>query len=260
MRCVTRVTARSDDNPAVLAAGTADVDFAVLSMSEREPNGQDDAYLDWHLLDHLPEQYRIDGLRLGQRWRSSDSCRAARAASEPPYDRVDHVVGYLFGAAVDAALATFFDLGASLHRAGRMPLSLPRVEVTGWEVMGRVAAPRVLVGADVVPWRPHRGMYLIIESIAETATGHVDELDALAGIDGVAGVWRYRNGGARHQRLRPFDGAHLTICYLDGEPTAVAAALAAPLRARWREKGITPLLAAPFDVVLPFDHTPGRCT
>ena len=242
----------SDDNPSVLAAGDADVEFAVLSMSEREPDGLDDEYLDWHLLDHLPEQYRIDGLRLGQRWVATDACRAARAVAVAPYDRVDHLVGYLFGGPVDAALGTFFELGATLNRAGRMPVSLPRVAVTGWQATGRVAAPRVLVGADVVPWRPQRGVYVIIETRADGGDERTDELDALADVDGVAGVWRYRDDGARHQRMQPIEGAHLTICYLDDEPSSVAAALGSGLSARWADGAITPLLAGPFDVVLPF--------
>lgn len=240
------------DTVRLLVVPVHDVSFAVLSMSERHPDGLDDEYLDWHLLDHLPEQYQIEGLRLGQRWLSTDACRAARAVEVAPFDRVDHLVGYLFGGEVDPALDTFFELGAALNRAGRMPISLPRVGVTGWEATGRAAAPRVLVGADVVPWRPHRGVYVIVESIDAGGDDGAHQLDGLVEVDGVAGVWRYRDGGARHERLLAIDGAHLTICYLDGEPSAVAPGLAERLRSRWTDGAITPLLAGPFDVVLPF--------
>jgi hypothetical protein len=242
----------SDDAPQVLAAGNADVAFAVFSMSSRAADGDDDGYLEWHMLDHLPEQYRIDGLRLGQRWFSTDACRAARAASEAPYDAVDHVVGYLFGGDVDPAVDIFFDLGASLYRAGRMPVALPRVQVGGWEAVARAAAPRALAGADVVPWRPQRGVYLIVESITDEGGADDPALDQLIEAPGVAGVWRYRDGHDRHRRLDDCTGWELAVCYLDDDPVKVAGWLGDRLAARWADPAITPLLAAPFEVVTPF--------
>jgi len=241
----------SDDVPDVLAAGNADVAFAVFSMSARAADGDDDGYLEWHMLDHLPEQYRIDGLRLGQRWFSTDACRGARAASAPPYDDVDHVVGYLFGGPVDPALDVFFELGASLHRSGRMPVALPRVQVGGWEAVDRVAAPRVLAGADVIPWRPQRGVYLIVESCDDTADADPG-LEQLIDVPGVAGLWQYRDGHGHHPRLEPCEGLRLVVCYLDDEPVGVAGLVAELLAARWQDPAITPLLAAPFEVVTPF--------
>lgn len=249
--------AASDDVPDVLAAGNADVAFAVFSMSSRAADGDDDGYLEWHMLDHLPEQYRIDGLRLGQRWFSTDACRAARAVSAPPYDAVDHVVGYLFGGPVDPALEIFFDLGATLHRAGRMPVALPRVQVGGWEAVTRVAAPRVLAGADVVPWRPQRGVYLIVESCDEPADADPG-LAQLVDVPGVAGVYQYRDGHGHHPRLDSCEGLRLAVCYLDDDPIDVARRLAVPLAARWRDPAIRPLLAAPFDVVTPFSWELGQ--
>jgi hypothetical protein len=242
----------SDQVPAVLGAGNADVAFAVFSMSSRAAGGDDDGYLEWHMLDHLPEQYRIDGLRLGQRWFSTPECRAARAASSAPYDDVDHVVGYLFGGPVDAALDVFFELGGSLRRAGRMPVALPRVQVGGWEAVDRVAAPRVLAGADVVPWRPQRGVYLIVEAISADVGAGLESLVDMAGVPGVAGVWRYRDGHHRHIRFDDTAGKELTVCYLDDDPVDVADRLVEPLADRWSDSRVTPLLAAPFEVVTPF--------
>ena len=37
----------------------------VFSLAQRSPTGHDAEYLAWHLLDHQPEQYRIDGVRSG---------------------------------------------------------------------------------------------------------------------------------------------------------------------------------------------------
>lgn len=242
----------TDDLPAVLAAGHADVALAVFSMSSRAADGDDDAYLEWHMLDHLPEQYRVAGVRHGQRWFSTAACRAARAASEPPYDQVDHVVNYLFGGDVDESVRVFFEMGGpTLGPAGRMPISLPRVQVSGWENSARIAAPRVLVGADVIPWRPVRGVYLIIESLGADADDSA-ALARLVDIPGVAGVWQYRDGHGHHEWLVPREGMRLAVCYLDDDPIAVAERLAGPLAEHWAASGATPELAAPFEEVAPF--------
>ena len=51
----------SDDLPAVLATGVTDARLIFLSMSARAPEGRDAEYLEWHSLDHRPEQYRVAG-------------------------------------------------------------------------------------------------------------------------------------------------------------------------------------------------------
>lgn len=126
-------------------------------MSARSPEGLDADYLEWHGLDHHPEQYGIDSIRLGQRWVSTASCRAVRAAEHGRFDAVDHVMQYLFADPVEPGLEEFFQLGADLHSIGRMPLRLPQVELGGYELVERYASPRVLVRDKVLPWRPARG-------------------------------------------------------------------------------------------------------
>ena len=44
----------SDQLPDVIGTGTADVGFAFISMSAREPDGRDAEYVEWHSLDHVP--------------------------------------------------------------------------------------------------------------------------------------------------------------------------------------------------------------
>ena len=86
----------SDQLPDVLATGSTDVGLAFISLSAREPDGRDAEYLEWHHLDHRPEQHRLAGLRQSLRLVSTPACRAARAASVDPFDAVDHVMTYLF--------------------------------------------------------------------------------------------------------------------------------------------------------------------
>lgn len=239
----------SDEVDAVTAHGTTDVRAAVLSLSARSATGEDAAYLAWHGLDHLPEQYRIPGMRHGARWVSTPACRAARAASTDRYDEVDHVVCYLFADPLAPALDTFFALGADLRGAGRMPRRLPAVELGGWERRGGRAAPAALVGVDVLPWRPARGVYLLIEAGPRADPAGLAEL---VDVRGVAGVWSFDGSGTMHDRLASTEPLHLTLAYLEDAPSEVAARLTEVLNARWQSGGIEPLLAAPFVTVVPW--------
>jgi len=249
----------SDEDPAIAALGSGDVAAAVVSMSMRHADGDDAAYLEWHMLDHLPEQYRLAGLRSGRRFVSTPACRAARAASVAPYDAVDHIVQYLFADPVEGPLDRFFALGGALRVAGRMPIALPRVQVGGWYLERAVAASRALVGAAVLPWRPTSGAYVLVEHVAGSAapTVPVDGLDAgldaLVEVPGVAGAWGYSGATSLHPRLESTDGLALTVCYLDGVPIEVAAQMAPVLADRWVDGRLVPLLAGPFESVVPGD-------
>ena len=241
----------SDSDPGIAAFGNGDVAAAVVSMSSRHPDGLDADYLRWHMLDHLPEQYRLIGLRFGQRWISTPACRAARAASVEPFDAVDHVVQYLFAEPVEASLEDFFPLGNALGGIGRMPMRLPRVEVGGWDLAGTAAAERVLVGAVVVPWRPASGIYLLVEEAGGREASDPADLGALVGVPGVVGAWSYAGTEPRHPRLESTAGLVMTVLYLDEPPVGVAADLAPVLDDRWSAGSRTPRLAAPLELVVP---------
>jgi hypothetical protein len=225
----------SDDLPDVLETGRGDVTTVFVSLTARHPEGRDVDYLRWHSLDHRPEQHRLAGLRGSLRLVSTPACRAARAASDDRYDAVDHVMTYWF--ADQASLGPFMALGGALRAAGRMPLRLPSVEVASYEVAGAVAAPRVVVGADVLPWRPAVGACLLLER-GTAAAGRLCEAD------GVAGVW---------WATRADDGVvtQVTYCFLDDDPVVVAERLAPLLADRWRTSEVQALLAAPFFTVVP---------
>lgn len=237
----------SDGAPAVVALDGVRVVASIVSMSARSPAGDDAAYLAWHGLDHLPEQHRLAGLGHGARWVSTPACRAARLISEDRFDAMDHLVQYLLGDPLDATLDGFFSLGRALHDAGRMPLRLPPVELGGYRFAGAVAAAQTLVGAAVLPWRPNRGIELVVEH----GVSH-QPLGDLVEVEGVAGIWSYEGTAAMHPRLAPTDGLRLHILYLDEDPVTVADRLREPLARRWADDSITPLLAAPMATVVPF--------
>ncbi len=147
--------------PDVLAIGRCVVSHMFVSLSARDPEGRDADYLRWHTFDHRPEQYRLTSIRGSLRLVSTPACRAARAFSDPRYDAVDHVMTYLFSDL--SGLRGFNDLGAALGRAGRIPFLLPAVERGLFCLDGMAAAAHIKVGADVLPWWPLTGVYLLIE-------------------------------------------------------------------------------------------------
>ena len=232
----------SEQLPAVLASGATDVGRIFVSMSEREESGRDADYLQWHSLDHRPEQYRLAGIRNSLRLVSTPACRAARAVSEPSYDAVEHIMTYYF--TEDAALDQFTALSRALE-GDRRPFRLPTVDANYFNLAGKLAAPEAVAGADVIPWRPAKGIYLLVEK------GEASP-EALVDVAGVAGVWWHRGGAPVQQGFKDNSGLQLTYCFLDEDPLTVAERMPTLLQPRW-ENGVTPLLAAPFYVLVPFD-------
>jgi hypothetical protein len=130
-----------------------------------------------------------------------------------------------------------------------MPLRLPSVDTNAYVVNGRVAASRVVAGADVIPWRPALGAYLVLER-GEAAA------DALCAVDGVAGVWWATTPRDAtlwaHGKKASDDTAtkQVTYCFLDDDPVVVAERIRPVVEQRWVDGAVTPLLAAPFYAVV----------
>jgi hypothetical protein len=235
---------RSDAEDAVLATGRSDIGGMFVSMAARDPDGRDADYLWWHCFDHRPEQYRLAAIRSSLRLVSTPECRAARAASTERYDATDHVMTYFFA---ELELGPFAALGAALGGAGRMR-SLPSVEFATYGVDGAATAARVKIGADVLPWWPASGVYVLLERGAGAP-------EALVDVDGVGGaMWGTAvtvDGGLSNAEA----GTKLAYLFLDDDPVAVAERLRPLLEKRWADSGAEPLFAAPFHVVLAHDVT-----
>jgi hypothetical protein len=234
----------TDELPDVLATGRTSIRFAFISFSARDPNGRDAEYIEWHTLDHRPEQYRLPELRNSLRLVSTPACRKARAASVGPFDSVDHVMTYLFASTAD--MPAFSALGGALNAGGRMPHRLPSVGFATGTVAGKVAAPRAVTGADVIPWRPAAGVYLMVEE------GHAPAGD-LVNVAGVAGVWWYQGTVAPAPFKADSSGRQITYCYIERDLLATSERLNIALRRRWASGAVKGLLAAPFYSVVPFD-------
>jgi hypothetical protein len=235
----------SDACPEILATGQTDVRTIYTSLSKRHPDGLDADYLEWHSLDHRPEQHRLAQLRASFRMVSTPACRAARAASDERYDEADHLQSYFFTDL--SAMSSFNELSVALRNAGRAPYLLPLVERGVYRVDGIAAAPRIKVGADVLLWWSAKGIYFMIERGAAPVADLVD-------VPGVGGAW----WGAAEPLGPPFatrdnSGLHVSYLFLDDEPAEVAERLRSRLERRWSTGESDPLFAAPFHSLVAYD-------
>ncbi len=154
----------------------------------------------------------------------------------------------------------FYALGQSLATAGRFPRSLPSSYRGGLGLVETRAAARALISPEVVPFRPHRGIYLIVETHpdgrAEDVPGRAPGFDALGElttVPGVAGAWRFASSATtRHPRFSEGD-VEMTVCYLDDDPATVAGRLGPVLSKASAETTTRLELAAPFESMMTWD-------
>jgi hypothetical protein len=243
------------------------------SLTSGAVSGDDASYLRWHLLDHLPEQYSIPGIRLGTRWQADDGCVALRAADTADLAPVRHAVCYLMTDPVEDTLLAFARLGRALAEAGRYPEPATPHLLGAYEVHGAYTAPAARVSAGVIPFRPHRGVYLTIEqpttpdALADWWSWHESEhVPALLATEGVSGVYAFRTTarlGAGADQGRRFGtalwdpgGALVTVVYLDRDVVETTSRLDPIVRARWEEGSVTPRLAGPFRSPVAYEAWP----
>jgi hypothetical protein len=236
------------------------VKVGYFSLSRRSTTGDDRPYLGWHQLDHMPEQYQLPGLVYGQRWASTPACRKARAAEVASWADVEHVVCYLMGDPVDETLDEFLALGRRLAEMGRFSYDLPSHYQAGLRVLDTLASPRALIGPEVVPYRPNRGIYLIVEEPTDRQAwdaylrqAHAEVLPELVSVEGVAGAWVFSTTPAIQRPGFKEGDYRMTLCYLDDEPAEVGTRLEPVLHKAWFGAPSRPVLAGPFESMMRWD-------
>jgi hypothetical protein len=236
------------------------VKVGFFSLSRHSASGDDRPYLEWHQLDHMPEQYQLPGLILGQRWASTPACRAARAAEVDDWSLVEHAVCYLMGNPVDETIDEFLTFGRHLAELGRFSQGLPSQYRGGLRLLEAHASPRALISAEVVPFRPHRGIYLIIEEPTDQAAQdayiqrrHVELVPELVSVPGVAGAWSYATTPSIRRPMFTEGSYRMTVCYLDDDPATVAERLAPVVSRASASAPVRLLLAAPFESMMLWD-------
>jgi len=172
------------------------------SFTEVTDPSAHEAYNAWHQLDHLPEQFTIEGINFGRRWVRSPRCRAAESATGSFLDRFHYMTLYFLRD--ETLIPRFFALAEELRakdrffRARRALLSGP------FPVVGRWAAPRVAVSPDAVPFRPSVGVHVVV--------GPPVDGEGLVRHPGVAGAWQFTdavtNGPSRSPSSTATCGRH----------------------------------------------------
>jgi hypothetical protein len=226
-------------------------------------------YLRWHVLDHMPEQYQLPGIVHATRWIADAACLDAAIAGEGRLERVGSIMNYLVGDPVQQTHDDFMELGPRLAELGRYPEARRSLQLRMLALLRWYAAPRVLVSAEVVPFRPHRGIIAIVEEPAAQPGGgdvagwlqwlHAEHYPALLGVPGVAGAWMYGSTGT--WRLHPnCQGGpqYATIVYVDGDLLETAREVTAVIEGRWSSGAARPLFAGPLRSVLRWDAWPER--
>lgn len=233
------------------------VGLGFFSFTEVTDPSAHQAYNQWHQLDHLPEQMPLPGVDWGQRWVSTPACRRARAVTGGDLDGVHYVTLYLMSGTLLETLDAFAALAEQLRHAGRY-FEHRRAHLSGPFVpTGAEVAPRVLVSPAAVPFRPGRGIYVVVEQpehdADDAAVHQVRDPGVALAVEQVAGVWSFASSpGLARGRWRP--GAHrVTVCFLDGDPLSAAGALG-PLLASGAagDEGLVPVFAGPFETIAPW--------
>jgi hypothetical protein len=226
------------------------VRLGFFSFTEITDPGEHHSYNEWHQLDHMPEQYPLDGVAFGQRWVSTPACRAARAVSEPSLDPIHYMTLYLMTEPVERTLREFMQLGRDLHAAGRFHLHR-KARLSGPFPFGSgAAAARVLISAEAVPYRPNLGVYVEVEEIADGDDSADEErirtahLGALCAVSGVAGAWSFADEARR-----------VTVTWLDAPPLEMCDRLAPIVARRQAESTGRTVFAGPLETITPWQWT-----
>lgn len=218
------------------------VTVGFFSFTEVTDPTQHRAYNEWHQLDHMPEQYPLEGVQFGQRWVLTPQCRVAAARLGEPLASIHYVTMYLFTGPAVATLRAFYDLGRDLARRGRF-FDARRSHLAAPFRLGPThAAPRVLVSPAAVAFRPHCGVYVIVQDAASSPL----DLDDLVACDGVAGAWQFDASEEFAGLPWPVATVRVTVAWIDGELMSTAATVN-----RWIDRvGLDSMVfAAPFAVI-----------
>jgi hypothetical protein len=230
----------------------AKVRIGFFSFTEVTDPAEHRSYNEWHQLDHMPEQYPLAGVVYGQRWVVTPACRRARSIESGALASVHYMTLYLMGEPVDETLDEFRALGERLRAVGRFH-EHRRSHLSGpFAVTGMLAAQRVLISAEAIPYRPNCGVYVVVREAAAGGPDGDGLAEALVGVGGVAGVWTFATS-RRYDRHGWHPGHKtITVCYLDGDPLNTAVELGALVRVAVDGGNRPALLAGPLETITPW--------
>jgi hypothetical protein len=181
-------------------------------------DGRHREYNEWHLFDHMPENFKLEGLQWGQRWVATPELVEQRLFSQGDLARTQYVTLYLITEPVQQALDDFYALGRALYAQGRF-FQARKSHLSGpFTLLKTYGAPTMAVDADAIPYRPNRGVFITAQDHAEGATHEALEearqwyeevhIPDLLGVRGAAGCWWFED----------HDGRTIRVYWLDEEP------------------------------------------
>ncbi|WP_300265741.1 hypothetical protein [Microbacterium sp.] len=239
--------------------------FSLVSLDDRSQHG---AYNRWHQLDHRPENLALPGVAWGDRWEVAEG-DSPLVSGELAGD-VDFLAMYWFREPVDESVAAWDALGEASFQWGRGPLipGIRRPMLAFFRPVKGYAAPRALVSADVLPYRPNRGLHVTITRFddphgeaAHAAHAREDRevIPALLDVDGVAGAWSLSfSHPQRHSSLplasspdEPPGSMRVRLVYLEEDPAAVTPTLLDAERSFGEREGAL-VLSAPVRTIVPW--------
>ena len=184
------------------------VTHGFVSFTEVEA-GEHQSYNQWHLFDHMPEQYPLPGIVFGQRWVLSPELRPQMDASAP-LDRTHYVTLYLMTEPIEETLTDFRALAVELREKDRFHLHRTSHLAGALAVTSCHASAAALVSSAAVPFRPNRGVHVVLTE---------GDADAVVEQAGVAGAWVLRADEHSPPELR---NTTAVWYWLDDDPAVVA--------------------------------------
>ncbi len=233
------------------------VKAAFISLTPQAPPDDDGSYLRWHLLDHMPEQYQLPGIQFALRYIADGELLQNRIVTTEAFANLGNMVNYLVGDPVQQTHEDFMELGGRLAEMGRFPEMRASIQLRMPALLHYYAAPQALIAPEVVPFRPHRGVVVIVEEPGDGDVNawlnwlHTDHYPAVLATPGVAGVWMY--GSTQSWDLHPVTQGppqYTTVIYLDEAPLPTSAALKPLVEQRWESHAVRPLFAGPMRTMI----------
>jgi hypothetical protein len=249
-----------------------DVKVGFITLTEVSVTGNHADYNAWHQLDHMPEQFAIPGVVCGQRWVLTPDGAANAVTVDDPLGTFHYLTMYLMTEPVDETLKEFAEVRERLDKLGRF-YEHRRARLSGaWVFLEALAAPRALVAPGVIPYRPNRGVYVVIDEPAPEADKdtldeylrrrHTQHFPQLLDMPGVAGIWSFATRRWAFAQsddpppsLEAQDSTRLTVVFLDEDPLEVAAAVGPLVEAHWSGAPVRPRFAGPLSTITPWEWT-----
>jgi len=136
--------------------------------------------------------------------------------------------------------------------------------VAGLRLLQWQSSPHALISPEVVPFRPHRGIVLIVEEATDARPNEwlqwlrAEHYPALLAVPGTAGAWTFgsSSGWSHLPRGWRTDHQYITVVYLDDDPLIVTDAMAPLIEERWRSAAVRPVFAGPLRTMISWEVWP----